>query len=110
AVVAASAIAGYICAPTRYEKTNGRITVRRANAAPRAAEAVSIIEGFPKHVRGRALWLDHDNLNTDGIYSGKLTYRDDVTPEEMAQACFNNYDPQWVTIARQGDVVVGGRN
>jgi homoaconitate hydratase len=61
-------------------------------------------------VTGRALWLPVDNLNTDGIYSGKLTYRDDVTPEEMARASMENYDPKFDGIARTGDVIVAGRN
>jgi homoaconitate hydratase len=56
------------------------------------------------------VWLPIDNLNTDGIYSGKLTYRDDVPPSEMAAASFNNYDPNFVKTARSGDVVISGRN
>ncbi|MHC4947060.1 MAG: 3-isopropylmalate dehydratase small subunit [Planctomycetota bacterium] len=59
---------------------------------------------------GRALWLPIDNLNTDGIYSGKLTYRDDVTEAEMAAAAMANYDPRFDAIAGPGDVVVAGRN
>ena len=61
-------------------------------------------------MNGRAIFLQRDNLNTDGIYSGKLTYRDDVPPQEMAQASFNNYDPNFVSIARAGDIVISGRN
>jgi homoaconitate hydratase len=113
AVVAASAIAGYICAPHKYEQTNGRVKISRGagGAAPQAAMgSVKILDGFPSRVRGRAIWLHRDNLNTDGIYSGKLTYRDDVPPEEMAHDSFQNYDPNFVKIASAGDVVVGGRN
>ena len=111
AVVAASAIAGYICAPTRYAPTNGKISIKRNPAKPLAASSgAAILEGFPSRVKGRAIFLQRDSLNTDGIYSGKLTYRDDVPPEEMAAASFNNYDPNFVKIARAGDVVVSGRN
>jgi homoaconitate hydratase len=111
AVVAASAIAGYICAPTKFSATSSRINIRRNSAKPQTASSgASILDGFPERVQGRAIFLHRDNLNTDGIYSGKLTYRDDVTPQEMAQASFNNYDPNFVKIARAGDIVVGGRN
>ena len=43
-----------------------------------------------------ALWfLDRDNLNTDGIYAGKHTYNDAMTPEQMAAVIFENYDPNF---------------
>jgi homoaconitate hydratase len=111
AVVAASAIAGFICAPTKYAQKNGKVSIRRNRAQQHAAKrGARILNGFPSKVKGRAIWLQRDNLNTDGIYSGKLTYRDDVTPEEMAAASFNNYDPNFVKVARAGDIVVSGRN
>ena len=61
-------------------------------------------------MRGRVLFLDKDNLNTDGIYGSKHTYRDDMTPEEMAAVTFENYDPNFNTLYQKGDVVVGGLN
>ena len=112
AVVAASAAAGYISAPTRYEMAQARHAVRRAPPRERAAGTVEIVEGFPAVARGRSLWLPVDNLNTDGIYPGTLTYRDHVPPEEMAAAAFANYDPRFQEIARPGggDIIVSGRN
>jgi homoaconitate hydratase len=110
AVVAASAAAGYITTPTRFDDIQGKTEITIHGRAQRPAAAVEIVKGFPAQVKGRLLWLPVDNLNTDGIYSGKLTYRDDVTTEEMAAACFENYDPDFKTIAQTGDVVVAGRN
>jgi homoaconitate hydratase len=115
AVVAASAIAGYICAPptARFPEKKARFSVKVNDSRPRQSapgSGVEIIDGFPASIRGRAIWLPIDNLNTDGIYSGKLTYRDDVPPAEMAAASFNNYDPEFVKIAKRGDIVVSGRN
>jgi homoaconitate hydratase len=66
--------------------------------------------GFPPSVRGRVLFIDKDNLNTDGIYGSKHTYRDDMTPEQMAAVTFENYDPNFNTLYRRGDIVVGGLN
>jgi homoaconitate hydratase len=61
-------------------------------------------------VCGRVLFIDKDNLNTDGIYAGKHTYRDDMTPEQMAAVTFENYDPNFNTLYQKGDVVVAGFN
>ena len=61
-------------------------------------------------MRGRVLFIDKDNLNTDGIYAGKHTYRDDMTPEQMAAVTFENYDPNFNALYQKGDVVVAGFN
>src|SRR5712692_2658123 len=110
AVVAASALAGFICAPKTFAERAAGTAVRRAQSKPQSAVSVEIIAGFPPGVRGRVLFVDKDNLNTDGIYAGKHTYRDDLTPEQMAAVTFENYDPNFNTLYRNGDVVVGGLN
>jgi homoaconitate hydratase len=110
AVVAASAAAGYIASPTKFDDVNGRFALINHGRAKRVPAKLEIVAGFPSRVSGRLLWLPVNNLNTDGIYSGKLTYRDDVTPEEMAMASFENYDPNFKTIGQKRDVVVSGQN
>jgi homoaconitate hydratase len=110
AVVAASALAGFICAPTDFTEIPAGTATRRPERKSRAAGSVQIMEGFPSSVRGRILFIDKDNLNTDGIYGSKHTYRDDMTPEQMAAVTFENYDPNFNTLYQKGDVVVGGLN
>lgn len=110
AVVAASALAGFICAPTDFTEKAPGTTTRRPERKQRPAASVQIMEGFPESVRGRILFIDKDNLNTDGIYGSKHTYRDDMTPEAMAAVTFENYDPNFNTLYQKGDVVVGGLN
>jgi len=110
AVVAASALAGFICAPQNFVERPAGTAVRRAERKSKPPGSVEIITGFPSSVRGRVLFLDKDNLNTDGIYGSKHTYRDDMTPEEMAAVTFENYDPNFNTLYQKGDVVVGGLN
>ncbi|MCH8153529.1 MAG: homoaconitase, partial [Planctomycetes bacterium] len=110
AIVAASAAAGYICAPQQFDETEPRFSITVHERPDRMAESSEIIDGFPTSITGRALLLPVDNLNTDGIYSSKLTYRDDVTPAEMAAAAMANYDPTFNDIAKQGDIIVAGRN
>jgi homoaconitate hydratase len=110
AVVAASALAGFICAPQTFSERPAGIAVRRAQRKSKGAGSVEIMAGFPPKVRGRILFIDKDNLNTDGIYGSKHTYRDDMTPEEMAAVTFENYDPNFNELYQSGDIVVGGLN
>jgi homoaconitate hydratase len=110
AVVAASALTGFISAPINFSERRAGTAVRRPEKKPRPAASVEIKEGFPASVRGRILFIDKDNLNTDGIYGSKHTYRDDMTPEEMAAVTFENYDPNFNRLYQKGDVVVGGLN
>ena len=110
AVVAASALAGFICAPADFTDKPAGTATRRPEKKSRPSASVQIMEGFPSSVRGRILFIDKDNLNTDGIYGSKHTYRDDMTPEQMAAVTFENYDPNFNALYQKGDVVVGGLN
>src|SRR5437773_4193647 len=95
AVVAASALAGFICAPQDFAERAAGTAIRRAEKKATPPASVEIIAGFPANVRGRVLFVDKDNLNTDGIYGSTHTYRDDMTPEEMAAVTLENYDPNF---------------
>lgn len=109
AVVAASAVAGYITAAVEIAGTPRSEFVELAPKAA-AAEKVEILDGFPAEVKGRLIFVPQDNLNTDGIYGKDYTYREDMTRELMAKVVFENYDPQFSERTRAGDVVVGGFN
>src|ERR1700747_545291 len=61
AVVAASALAGFICAPKDFSERPAGMAVRRPQKKPRPSGSVTIIEGFPPSVRGRVLFIDKDN-------------------------------------------------
>ncbi len=110
AVVAESAIQGRIASPIKLGamRTKGDVQV---NSAP-ASEATTtrVIDGFPKRIVGRALFLPEDNLNTDGMYGKDVTYRDDITFEQQGQYAMLNYDPEFQRIAERGDIIVGARN
>src|SRR5207249_3983639 len=110
AVVAASALAGFICAPQNFAEKPAGTAVRRPKVKATSTSSVEIMEGFPATVTGRVLFVDKDNLNTDGIYGSKHTYRDDMTPEQMAAVTFENYDPNFNTLYQEGDVIVAGFN
>ncbi len=109
-VVAASAIAGkidysweYCPSKISYElKINSKNNDKSLN--------IEFIDGFPKSIKGEIIFCYQDNLNTDGIYPGKYTYVDDLTPAQQANVVMENYDPQFVHIAREGDLLAGGFN
>ena len=108
-VVAASAAAGYIRGPYKMaDRTPAR--VYQEYPAKTAAERVDILPGFPERVRGRLVFMPQDNVNTDAIYGKDFTYRDDVTPEMMAEVAMGNYDPEFSGRTHAGDVIVSGLN
>lgn len=110
AVVAASAIAGKI----DFDWTGGTLKligdIKVNNAPQSSAAAVKIIDGFPASIEGELIYCHQDNMNTDGIYPGKYTYNDDMKPEDQAKVVMENYDPEFVNITKQGDILVGGFN
>jgi homoaconitate hydratase len=110
AVVAASAVAGYISGPTRSAASRPVRSFEAFEAPAVGDETVEILPGFPERLRGRLIFLPQDNMNTDGIYGKDYTYRDDMTSEMMAEVLFENYDPGFAHIAKQGDVIVGAWN
>ena len=125
AVVAASAVAGKIVSPfdTMEDIPERSIQVPQTKTAAAAtSKGVDILEGFPESIEGEIIFVDADNLNTDGIYPGKplhqmgsdglgkYTYQDYVPREKMREVCMENYDPTFGTIARDGDILLGGYN
>jgi len=109
-VVASSALAGFISDEWEAYGTplHGGIKI---NAKPESLKtAVKIIDGFPSGIEGNIVFCYQDNLNTDGIYPGKYTYNDDMTPLEQAKVVMENYDPEFGNITREGDILVSGFN
>ncbi|KAF8902313.1 hypothetical protein CPB85DRAFT_1256072 [Mucidula mucida] len=101
AVVAASAIKGYICSPDSLDaqslpKTNTPI-FSISDVPPQVQAQTTgnnpLLPGFPTTFSGPMLFAPQDNLNTDGIYPGKYTYQDDITLERQAEVVMENYDP-----------------
>jgi len=109
-VVAASAAAGYITGPGHTAGSGLRRRFEPAREAPPVEEVVEILEEFPAHLAGRLVFLPADNLNTDGIYGKDYTYREDMTPADMARVVMANYDPDFASRVEEGDVLVGGFN
>lgn len=110
AVVAASAVAGYIDYPGKWHAGKALGSIRENQPAAKAAGKTRVIPGFPAFLEGELLFCYQDNLNTDGIYPGKYTYSDNLTPEQQASVVMENYDPNFGALVRAGDILVGGFN
>jgi len=108
-VVAASAVAGYICGPHAMADRAPQHSYTQFAAAA-FAEKVEVLPGFPERVRGRLVFMPQDNVNTDAIYGKDYTYRDDMTREMMAKVVMENYDPQFASRTQAGDIIVSGFN
>lgn len=103
AVVAASAINGFISSPESLDQSllppSDGLRTSYLPATPSGASATEgaapepLITGFPPTFSGPLLFTPQDNLNTDGIYPGKYTYQDDITLEQQAKVVMENYDP-----------------
>jgi homoaconitate hydratase len=107
-VVAASAIAGFISGPrVPGSAPAAPIEYRFEDLTPpeQPAAVAEIVTGFPAQVKGRVVFLARDDLNTDGIYGREYTYRDGMTPAQMAEVVFANYDPGLRDRLRPGDVI-----
>ncbi len=109
-VVAASAAAGQITGPDGFGGPPLSFRHEVHPAPARKSEPIPIVEGFPALLEGELLFCNADNLNTDAIYAGKYTYREDMTPEQMAAVAMGNYDPDFQGLVREGDILVGGFN
>jgi homoaconitate hydratase len=109
AVVAASALAGFITGPRVEAGRSPAVLIRWMEKEERGRAHNVASSEFPE-IAGEIVFLPEDDLNTDGIYPAELTYRDHVSAEEMGAAAFRNYDPAFTSIACPGDVLVGGRN
>ncbi|KAJ7039568.1 hypothetical protein C8F04DRAFT_1392269 [Mycena alexandri] len=108
AVVAASAIKGYICGPASVDPSAlppvKAPTFSISNQSPTSTGPATlqlnepVLQGFPKSFAGSLLFAPQDNLNTDAIYPGKYTYQDDITLQRQAEVVMENYDPGFAAL------------
>ncbi|OJT11341.1 Homoaconitase, mitochondrial [Trametes pubescens] len=138
AVVAASAIKGYIASPDSLDPASlpasgapqfSILTPAKDGAAPTASVEAEepVLPGFPTTFAGPLLFTPQDNLNTDALYPGKYTYQDDITLARQAEVVMENYDPSFAALVasirkeqeksahspsgvKQGVVLVSGYN
>ncbi|MBN1301089.1 MAG: homoaconitase [Melioribacteraceae bacterium] len=110
AVVAYSAVSGYINYPWGEDSISINANLIVNPKPKREIKTIKIIDGFPDIIEGNLIFCHQDNMNTDGIYPGKYTYIDDFKPEDQARVVMENYDPEFVDMVEYGDILVGGYN
>ncbi|KAJ3972495.1 hypothetical protein EV361DRAFT_905189 [Lentinula raphanica] len=114
AVVAASAVKGFICSPdslgslqkdgfeavaptfsiaesTSAGSTSTSTTIPSESTTSTSSTSIEIMPPFPTQISGPVLFLPADNVSTDAIYPGKYTYQDSITRFEMGQVVLENY-------------------
>ena len=88
-VVAASAIAGHITGPEPLladaSSSGLRVSISTHVSPHKASADERMLDGFPPRVQGRVVLCADDNINTDGIYPGKYTYREDIDAATQAK-------------------------
>lgn len=108
AIVAASAINGKISGiGAAGKKLIANIEQNKRKVNPGKTE---LLKNFPDNFSGRSIFCPANNINTDGIYPGKYTYKEDLTPDMIASFAMENYDPDFQKIARKGDILISGFN
>ena len=110
AVVAASAVAGKIVAPSISSPVKLQAQLITHPSAVQGDSRGELLEGFPGVLTGNLVFCPADNLNTDGIFPGKYTYLDDLTEKQLADAAMENYDSTFTEQVQQGDILLGGYN
>jgi homoaconitate hydratase len=108
AVVAASAIKGYIAGPDALDPSllppasEPTFSIVHpsgsSSSASKTAQKEKLLVDFPETFAGPLVFAPQDNLNTDGIYPGKYTYQDDITLERQAEVVMENYDPDFAKL------------
>ncbi|HLP73301.1 MAG TPA: aconitase/3-isopropylmalate dehydratase large subunit family protein [Bacteroidales bacterium] len=105
AVVAYSALAGYIDFPIQAE-------FRKSYPFSRTQSRTSLISNGDNRKYGN-IWnySDVDNLNTDQMFAGKHTYNvQSSDPASVLPFLFEDFDPLFRSNVREGDIIIAGEN
>ncbi|KAF8072185.1 hypothetical protein FPV67DRAFT_1606656 [Lyophyllum atratum] len=73
-------------------------TPASSSAASSTEADEPLLPRFPTTIAGPLLFAPKDNLNTDGIYPRKHTYRDDIRLAGHADVVMEKYDPAFAAL------------
>ncbi|MDF1576066.1 MAG: aconitase/3-isopropylmalate dehydratase large subunit family protein [Bacteroidales bacterium] len=106
AAVALSVIHGKITDPRIADKGTEKFPFRKPQPG-----SISIEEGDRRRKNGVWNYGDIDNLNTDQMFAGNLTYEiQSSDPEAILPHLFKGFDPGFAEELRAGDIILGGDN
>ena len=105
ATVAWSALKGEIADPRGIEAND-----KYPFHIPQSS-TVDIKEGEDRYTSGTWNYADVDNLNTDQMFAGKLTYEvQSSEPEKIMPHLFKGFDNSFSDRVKSGDIIVAGAN
>ena len=110
AVVASSAIAGYITTPDAVPATPLVTDFRTGDPTTAAKEVKSDSTEKPSVIRGRVWLIERDNIDTDMIFHNRYLAITDI--REMGQYAFDNLEGyrDFASKAQAGDIIIAGKN
>jgi 3-isopropylmalate/(R)-2-methylmalate dehydratase large subunit len=110
AVVAASALAGYITTPDAIP--DKPLTFEKSAAQPVTPKnkPKSALTERPSIIRGRIWLIERDNIDTDMIFHNRYLAITEIS--EMGQYAFDNLEgyKDFSHRARAGDIIIAGKN
>lgn len=75
------------------------------------SETIHVPEGEDRYINGVWNYKDADNLNTDQMFAGNLTYEiNSSQPEKIVPFLLKGFDEQFAERVSKGDVMVCGKN
>lgn len=105
ATVAWSAITGKITDP-REGRHNDHFPYKKTQSP-----LVVIEEGDYRRINGVWNYMDVNNLNTDQMFAGNLTYEiSSSDPDAILPHLFEGFDPQFARNVKKGDIIIAGEN
>jgi 3-isopropylmalate/(R)-2-methylmalate dehydratase large subunit len=105
ATVATSAIYGEIAAP------EGSPSGRSFPFHAKQSSTLTVGAGDNRYNKGVWNYRDADNLNTDQMFAGNLTYEiSSNEPEKIAPHLLKGFDEQFALKVNQGDILICGEN
>lgn len=110
AVVAASAIAGYITTPDKIPSEPARFKTTGEGEIRKAVQEVRNDSGKPMVIEGKVWIITRDNIDTDMIFHNRYLAITDL--KEMGQYTFDNLKgyENFAKKAGAGDIVIAGKN
>ncbi len=111
ATVAYSALKGKISDPREYLDPDFKPKEEHYPYKQEQSETLTIPEGELRRMNGVWNYKDVDNLNTDQMFAGNLTYQVlSSDPEGIIPHLFAGFDPNFSKNAQKGDIIIAGRN
>ena len=110
AVVAASALAGYITTPDAIPAKPMEPAGSASRPVTQTAKAQAASAVRPTTIKGRIWLIERDNIDTDMIFHNR--YLAITEMREMGQYAFDNLDgyKDFAKKAQPGDIIVAGKN